>query len=82
MKKTSWGRDRENPFGTKGALLYMGKPCMCVLRGRQPGRLKSGLFCVTSFRTSGCTPCDACASIPTDLLCANGFDKPFAHNKF
>ena len=30
---------------------------MCALRGRQPGRLKSGLFCVTSFRTRGCTPC-------------------------
>ena len=25
-----------NPFGTKGALLYRGKPCMCALRGRQP----------------------------------------------
>ena len=37
---------------------------MCALRGRQPRRLKSGLFCVASFRTRECLPCDACASIP------------------
>lgn len=24
----------------------------------------TGLFCVTSFRTRSCAPCDACASIP------------------
>ena len=34
-----------------------GKPCMFALRGRQPGRLMFGLFCVTPFRTRGCTPC-------------------------
>ena len=27
----------------------------------------SGLFCVTLFRTRGCTPCDACAPIPADF---------------
>ena len=26
-------------LGNKGALLYRGKPCMCALRGRQPGHL-------------------------------------------
>ena len=30
---------------------------MCALRGRQPRRLKSRLFCVTSFRTRDCPPC-------------------------
>ena len=30
-------RKRNNPFGTKGALLYRGKPCMCALRGGQSG---------------------------------------------
>jgi len=30
-------RPHNNPFGTKDALLYRGKPCMCALRGRQPG---------------------------------------------
>lgn len=25
-------------LGNKGALLYRGKPCMCALRGRQPGQ--------------------------------------------
>ena len=29
---------------------------MCVLRSEQPGQLKSGLFCVTSFRTRECLP--------------------------
>lgn len=37
---------------------------MCVLRSKQTRRLKSGLFCVTSFRASGCTPCAAIAAIP------------------
>ena len=32
---------------------------MCALRGEQLRRLKSGLFCVTPFRTRGCTPCAA-----------------------
>ena len=32
---------------------------MCALRGRQPGLQSPGLFCVTSFRTRGCTPCAA-----------------------
>ena len=27
----------------------------------------TGLFCVTSFRTRSCAPCDACASIPADF---------------
>ena len=37
---------------------------MCVLRSEQPGQLKSGLFCVTSFRTRECLPCAAYAAIP------------------
>jgi hypothetical protein len=33
MERTIHGcEDAKNPFGTKGALLYRGKPCMCVLR--------------------------------------------------
>ena len=27
----------------------------------------TGLFCVTSFRTRSCAPCDAYASIPADF---------------
>ena len=30
----------------------------------RPDSCVSGLFCVALLRTSGCTPCDACASIP------------------
>ena len=37
---------------------------MCVLRSEQPGQLKSGLFCVTSFRTRECLPCAAYTAIP------------------
>ena len=37
---------------------------MCTLRGRQPGRLKSCLFCVTSFWTSGYPPLRRFAAIP------------------
>ena len=48
----------------------MGKPCMCVLRNRQPGLQSSGLFCVALLRTRGCTPCDACASILTFIISA------------
>ncbi len=44
---------------------------MCVLRSEQPGQLKSGLFCVTSFRTRGCTPCDACGIYPSALCGGN-----------
>ena len=29
----------ELSLGNKGALLYRGKPCMCALRGEQPGQL-------------------------------------------
>lgn len=31
-------------FGTKGVLLYRDKQCMCILRGKRPGRWKSGPF--------------------------------------
>mgnify|MGYP004527198943 CR=1 FL=1 len=31
--------NQNNPFGTKGALLYSPDGSMCALRGRQPGRL-------------------------------------------
>ena len=38
---------------------------VCALcEADSPDSKMSGLFCVTSFRTRGCTPCDACASIP------------------
>lgn len=49
---------------TLGALLYSPDGSMCALRGRHPDSQMSGLFCVTPFRTRGCPPCDACASIP------------------
>ena len=39
------------------------------VRSEQPGRLKSGLFCVTAFRTRGCTPCDACGIYPSATYC-------------
>ncbi len=49
-----------------------------VLQADSPDSQMSGLFCVTLFRTSGCTPCDACASIPAhfamDIVC---WRKPF-----
>ena len=48
---------------------------MCALRGRQPGRLKSGLFCVTLFRTRGCTL--AASPIPAHLSFGNGFGKRY-----
>ena len=47
-----------------GALLYRVNPVLCVLRREQPGQLKSGLFCVTAFRTRECLPCAAYAAIP------------------
>ena len=31
---------QNNTLAYKGALLYRGKPCMCALRGRQPGHLE------------------------------------------
>ena len=31
--------NQNNPFGTKGALLYSPDGSMCALRGRQPGQL-------------------------------------------
>ena len=31
--------NQNNPFGTKGALLYSPDGSMCALRGRQPGHL-------------------------------------------
>ena len=38
---------------------------VCALcEADSPDSQMSGLFCVTPFRTRGCTPCDACASIP------------------
>ena len=40
---------------------------MCVLRSEQPGQLKSGLFCVTAFRTRECLPCAAYAAIPAHV---------------
>ena len=39
---------------------------MCALRGRQPGRLKSGLFCVTAFRTRERLPCAAYVDAPDE----------------
>ena len=47
----------EIPLEQRAHFYTGGKPCMCALRGRQPGRLMFGLFCVTPFRTRGCTPC-------------------------
>ena len=47
---------------------------MCALRGRQPGgRLKSRLFCVTSFRTRGSTPCAVMRLSTVYLLLTDGF---------
>lgn len=73
--------ENKHPFVTKGALLYRGKPCMCALRGRQPGRWKTGLFCVTAFRTRGCTPCAAYAAIPAcfgwETICLHGCPDSF-----
>lgn len=38
---------------------------VCALcEADSPDSQMSGLFCVTPFRTRGCPPCDACASIP------------------
>ena len=38
---------------------------VCALcEADSPDSQMSGLFCVTLFRTRGCIPCDACASIP------------------
>ncbi len=31
-QKLRTAENEGNPFGTKGALLYRDKPCMCVLR--------------------------------------------------
>ena len=46
------------------AHFYTGEPLYaCALRGKQPGRWKSGLFCVTAFRTRDCIPCAAYAAI-------------------
>ena len=47
---------------------------MCALRGRQPGgRLKSRLFCVTSFRTRVSTPCAVMRLSTVYLLLTDGF---------
>ena len=54
---TKWNRNY--PLATRAHFYTGASPVSCALRGRQPGRLKSGLFCVTSFRTRGCTPCAA-----------------------
>ena len=41
---------------------------VCALcEADSPDSQMSGLFCVTLFRTRGCTPCDACAPIPADF---------------
>ena len=41
---------------------------VCALcEADSPDSQMPGLFCVTPFRARGCTPCDACASIPADF---------------
>ena len=56
--------DGENNWQNNGALLYRVNPVLCVLRSEQPGQLKSGLFCITSFRTRECLPCAAYTATP------------------
>ena|GEM_PF-2926447 len=56
---------------------------VCALcEAYSPGTRMSGLFCVTSFRTRGCTPCDVCTSIPCGLDVRKQHKMLFAASKF
>ena len=65
--------DANNPLATR-AHFYTPLTGVCALyEADSSDRQMSGLFCVTPFRTRGCTPCDACASIPAhfaaEIIC-------------
>ena len=55
----------QSPLEQQRAHFYTLLTGVCASCGADsPGGQTSGLFCVTPFRTMGCTPCGACASIP------------------
>ena len=58
---------QNNTLAYKGALLYRGKPCMCALRGRQPGHLEVRAVLRHFVPYKGLHPLRRFAAIPADF---------------
>ena len=63
--------NQNNPFGTKGALLYSPDGSMCALRGRQPGHLEVRAALRHSVPYKGLHPLRCHSSYPSALCSGN-----------
>lgn len=61
----------KNPLVTRAHFYTLMAGVCALCQADIPDSQMSGMFCVTPFRTRGCTPCDACGIYPSALCSGN-----------